>query len=289
MNHSLEDSVLSSRDSLNKILNTVDQWSMTMSKSGYLLSMFVICFSSAHAATINVNTTLSGMRSDNLCSIAEAITAANQDHPVDGCASGNGEDTLLLEAENYVLSDVDNINDGPNGLPVIQSSIIIQGIGEHTIRTFISRDAKVVVDPSIPFTDPNPAMRIFRVENDGKLELRNLGVVGGFLGLKRGFPEIEDGSLDFQGAGILSTGLLSLHHVEIGGNIAAGNGGGIYFIGQLEISNSTFRFNQAFESGGAVAGAGTLIMRQSVAHNNSAGNSRGFGPSDVNVSASGGA
>ncbi len=259
-----------------------------MSKSRYILIMLVFCFTSVRAATINVNATLTGMRNDGLCSIAEAITAANLDQQVDGCTAGNGEDTILLKAEGYALSDVDNVTDGPNGLPVIQSSIIIQGIGEHTIRTSIFREAMGVVDPQIPFTDPNLAMRIFRVGDEGKLELRNLRVVGGFLGLKRGFPAIQAGSLDYHGGGILSTGSLSLYHVEIE-NTAIGSGGGIYFMGQLEISNSTFRFNKAFESGGAVAGAGTLIMRQSVAHDNSAGNNRGFGPSDVNVSASGGA
>lgn len=259
-----------------------------MSKSRYLYFILVFCFTSAHASTIQVNTTLYGRRNDGLCSLTEAIIAANQDQPVDGCTAGNGEDTILLKAEGYSLSDVDNVTDGPNGLPVIQSSIIIQGIGEHTIRTTIHRKAPTVADPQVPFTDLNTAMRIFRVGNDGKLELRNLSVIGGFLGLKSGIPEIEAGSLDYHGGGILSTGSLSLHHVDIG-NTAVGCGGGIYFIGQLKISNSTFRFNKAFESGGAIAGAGTLIMRQSVASGNSAGNNRGFGPSDVNVPASGGA
>jgi predicted outer membrane repeat protein len=228
--------------------------------------MFVFCFTSAHAAAINVNTTLTVMQNDGLCSIAEAITAANLDQQVDGCIAGNGEDIILLENQNYVLVEADNMTDGPNGLPVIQSSITIQGIGRQSFSTSISRHSPVVADPQDSLSDPNPSMRIFRVGDQGNLLLKDLRILGGFVG-----SSSPTNSLNNHGGAILSTGLLVLQHVFIASNRVTGSGGGIYFTGQLEISdNSVFANNRAISSGGGIAGTGRLIVQRSLMRGNGA-------------------
>ncbi len=76
--------------------------------------------------------------SDSICSLIEAIQAANTDSDYNGCslASGSyGDDTIQLQAgATYTLTAVDNTTDGPNGLPSITSTITIAGQGAAIIR-----------------------------------------------------------------------------------------------------------------------------------------------------------
>ena len=75
----------------------------------------------ALAATINVDGTG--------CTLADAITAADNDTAVGGCPTGRGADTLVLATANaQTLAIVKNTVYGPTGLPVIsnQATIDIQ-------------------------------------------------------------------------------------------------------------------------------------------------------------------
>ena len=49
-------------------------------------------------------------KNDGLCSLREAIIAANSDKPTGGCTGGRGADTILLPAGIYILSRTDNGN-----------------------------------------------------------------------------------------------------------------------------------------------------------------------------------
>lgn len=58
----------------------------------------------ARAGTITVTTHLDAATGDGLCSLREAIIAANGDRIVDACPAGNGVDTIVLPAGAYPLT-----------------------------------------------------------------------------------------------------------------------------------------------------------------------------------------
>src|SRR2546427_1425734 len=55
-------------------------------------------------AIINVNSTLQSPGAVGDCTLGEAILAANQDDPIDGCTAGSGKDTIMLPAGTYTLT-----------------------------------------------------------------------------------------------------------------------------------------------------------------------------------------
>jgi hypothetical protein len=56
-------------------------------------------------------------------------------------ANANGEaNTITVEAGTYTLMAVDNITDGPNGLPSMTGVVTIHGAGADT--TILERDAR---------------------------------------------------------------------------------------------------------------------------------------------------
>jgi|GEM_PF-3269795 len=231
--------------------------------------LFFILFGyyiSAHTETIQVNTTFPGILNDGLCSIAEAIKAANSDQQADGCPAGNGEDTILLDAKTYLLINVDNFTDGPNGLPVIQSPIVIQNVNPSLVEATIKRDFNIVADPPNAFIDLAPRMRIFRVGSQGSLTLKGLRIDRGFVGTSSDINSLEN-----HGGAILNTGKLSLQNVMIRFNKSTGSGGGIYTTGELSISkHSELLLNETAVSGGAISGSGKVIIRESLLENNRA-------------------
>ncbi len=96
---------------------------------------------------------------DASCSLADAITSANTDASVGGCAAGSGSDEIVLTTD-VTLTTIDNGFE--NGLPVVESDILIEGGG-----LTISRD-------------PGAAeFRILDVQMPGSLVLRNTTLSGG--------------------------------------------------------------------------------------------------------------
>ncbi|MBI4238837.1 MAG: DUF4215 domain-containing protein [Deltaproteobacteria bacterium] len=180
---------------------------------------------------------------DGTCSLIEAINEANITGAAGGdCAAGSagtgaeGLDSITLEPGSiYSLSAVYGDDaDGPNGLPPIQSSIIIEGNSATLVRSF---------------ADGTPAFRFFLVTTDGRLTLRDQllvhgdagdgGNVGGAIYVKGPTPE-----LTIEGSEI------SANSAKAGGAIYFSNLGGA---GQLTISNSQFNANTAAEGeGGAL-------------------------------------
>src|SRR3954447_15190732 len=67
----------------------------------------------ARAAVIPVTTHVESIGNPTVCSLREAIDAANLDSSVDGCPQGSGADVVRLGTGTYVLSSggaVDNNN-----------------------------------------------------------------------------------------------------------------------------------------------------------------------------------
>jgi hypothetical protein len=121
-------------------------------------------------------------------------------------ANTNGKNTnmILLEAGIYTLTAIDNITEGANGLPLITSTLTIQGKGQSTV---------------IERADGSPAFRLFHVAATGTLRLRRLT-------LRRGVV-VTFGPLN--GAGLFNSGgTVVLSDTIFDDNFAGGGGGGLY-------------------------------------------------------------
>ncbi|MGH8489852.1 MAG: hypothetical protein ACREXS_13545, partial [Gammaproteobacteria bacterium] len=93
------------------------QWRRSLSAIALLLALGQ---APALAATINVDGTN--------CTLANAIRSANTNTAVGGCTKGSGADTIVLPTKStQLLTAVDNTTLGPTGLPVIRSTITLQG------------------------------------------------------------------------------------------------------------------------------------------------------------------
>ncbi|MEO7323527.1 MAG: choice-of-anchor Q domain-containing protein [Dokdonella sp.] len=160
----------------------------------------------ARAAIFNIG--CSGTAED-VIDLAAAIDFANDEMWFPG------QDTLLLSPGcHYTLTTANNFWYGPNGLPPIESAIVIQGYG-----AVISRDPKLPLDTAHAF-------RMFYVSGglDGELPagilvLKNLTLSGGFA--KGGDSKLGGGGAGMGGA-IFNQGQLYLDAVTLSGNAAQG-------------------------------------------------------------------
>lgn len=186
----------------------------------------------ALAATINVG---------GGCTLVNAITAANTDTATGGCAAGFGADTVVLpQRSTQTLTVVNNTADdrNPNGLPVIRSTITIQGNGA-TIRR----------------TSTAPFFRIFSVASGARLTLQQITITGGRAGY---------------GGGVTNFGIITLIHSTISGNSTlGGGGGGLANYGTATVSSSTISGNGG-SHGGGIFSRGPLTIINSTVSDNSA-------------------
>lgn len=155
------------------------------------------------------------------CKLRDAITAANTGTVVGGCnGRGAGPCTILLQPNTeYTLNQVDNAGEnGNNGLPQINANITINGRGS-TIQRAIS-------------SGNGTQFRFFQVNQSGVLNLNNVS--------------IQNGQTDAGGA-IHSNGTVNIANSSFISNRAACGGvienGGT---GNLSITNTSFRFNDAY-------------------------------------------
>jgi hypothetical protein len=100
------------------------------------------------------------------CSLADAIHAANTDAAVGGCAKGNGADTITLQPNStFLLTAADNPDRGGVGLPVVTSTITIEGHGsiierDRTVPDFglihVDHGDLTLNDTTLSFGAPGP-------------------------------------------------------------------------------------------------------------------------------------
>ncbi len=190
---------------------------------GALAVLLAVGQTPALAATIPVN---------GVCTLVNAITAANTDLATVGCSAGSGTDTITLPVNSIQMLATAAVNDlvnGATGLPLITTSITILGNGSTILRAATA-----------------PVFRLITVANGGNLTLvdtilRN-GSAAGLLGL------LGNGGAVLNAAG----GVLNLTNSTISGNTAGLLGGGIFNSGVLNIVGSTLASNTALLSGGGL-------------------------------------
>ncbi len=214
------------------------------------------------AATIAVDGDAVIIADEGLCSLREAIRNALADAQVDNtnCEAGSGVDTIELgDTEEYVLIDADPSNPR-NGLPLITSTITINGNGST-----IERAGECLLDG----TRDTGEFRIFEIQG-ANVTLRDLTLSGGCA---------DGNGSSNDGGAIFSDGdLLRLTRVVIEDNQAFDYAGGLFSYGQVLIEDSTFRRN--FGGGGAGAigqSSGELTILRSTISENTAGGDGGGG------------
>jgi CSLREA domain-containing protein len=208
----------------------------------------------AMARTIRVNSTLDVIANDGLCTLREAVIAANTDTAsgsLDGeCPAGKGVDTIKLKSGEYKFT--------------------IGGTGEDNAQT---GDLDILDDLTIEgkgaektFINANYIDRVFHVMNSVKANFIGITIQNGAPG-------------DGNGGGIENAGTITITNSTVSDNAATGStfgvGGGIYCDGTIKITNSIITSNAAFglttgAYGGGISNLGLMKMTNSTVSSNSA-------------------
>ncbi len=194
--------------------------------------------------------------SDGVCSLIEAMVAANANSDYNECSLASGtysDDTIQLQAgATYTLTSVYTSTDGATGLPDVTSVIIIAGQGGTIIRD-----------------DSAPNFRIFHVAGSGYLVLDQVTVANGKAGTTGGWQDQVGGGLMLDSGGSNAYVISSTFESNV-----ASSGGGIYnYVGTLVMSNTILSDNHAIGSGnkgGGISASGTTTVTGSVIVSNTA-------------------
>jgi len=245
----------------------------------FLVYTFVT--TSAAGTTITVNSTADvANTNDGLCTLREAITAANNNFASGGvageCAAGSsdGSDTIDLTG----LSGSITLT---TALPDITSDAILNGPGTGTLTLqrssstfgiFIVNSNATVTISSFAFLGGDPNGTAVTNNNNGTLTLANCTVNGFGRGVANNSNRtltisncVVSGNLN--GGGVTNLfGTLNVINTEVSGNSHAGFGQGIEnLFGTLNVTNSTISGNVA---GNGIFNGGTATITNSTISNN---------------------
>ena len=203
----------------------------------FLIVPLTLAVSSAQAATIIVD--------ESTCTLADAITAVNNDADEGGCVGSEayGDDTIILEANVSLAAP----------LPDITSTVSIEG-GGHTIDG--NNDEAVGA--------------VLRITAGGDLTLNKTIVTGG---------KNETYNYYESGGGINAyNAIVTLNSSTVSGNVAASfMGGGIYAENStVTLKNSTVSQNNSGLGGGIWALDSTVTLNSSTVNENDAGDGAGI-------------
>jgi hypothetical protein len=157
----------------------------------------------------------------------------------------------------YKLTVADNETDGGNGLPVVASSILLNGNGS-TVRDAAAENS----------------FRILEIAEGANLTVNNLVLTGG--------SPAEDSNNVVRGGGIFNKGVLLLHQTRVTNNKTknglANSGGGIYNTNTLRLNASSVTNNSGGNFGGGIFSEGLLVINSSTVSENTAGDNPRGGP-----------
>ncbi|MEX1310367.1 MAG: right-handed parallel beta-helix repeat-containing protein, partial [Candidatus Sulfomarinibacteraceae bacterium] len=201
---------------------------------------------SVQAATIPVTTTNPAPAADGQCSLIEAIINANGDTAYYAdCAAGSGADVIeLAPSATYVLDQVYANVSGPNGLPIINSDVTIEG-RSSTIRRAAAA----------------PEFRIFLVGSTGTFSLNDVTLENGAAGVYVGGALYNDG------------GVVTLNGSTVTGSSASGAGGIYNNSGTVTLTDSEVSFNTGTAGVGGLSsvasiGDAVVVIERSFIHGN---------------------
>ncbi len=206
----------------------------------------------AVAATLTVMTCSVSAATFTPADVAGLAAAINE-------ANTNGQsDTIDLGGRTFMLTAVDNMVDGPNGLP----SILADGGNAITIRNgtierspsapdlrFLHVSAGATLALETATLHAGTLNSLYSYSGGAAFNLGTLLVVGSTFSDNRTWPN--------SGGAIRNHGALSVAGSIFSGN-TAGHGGAIYSEGTLSVAGSTFFQNFAEHEGGAIRNVGTV-------------------------------
>jgi CSLREA domain-containing protein len=204
------------------------------------------------ASIIIVNSTLDVKQNDGLCTLREAIIAANSDRRSGSrpgeCIAGSGDDTIILPAGTYILtrSDSGNENASQTGDLDIRSNLTI--IGDGAAVTII--DGSGITDRIIHTLTGNVTISGVTLRQG-----HTTGNGGGLLNqgstLTLSDVAIMENEAAGTGGGIAQTGgSLTAVSLTVANNNASGNGGGLHLNnGIVSLTNSTISGNNGSGTG----------------------------------------
>ncbi len=194
------------------------------------------------------------------CSLANAITAANNDAATGGCVAGSGADTIKLSA-NITLSA---------NLPQITSEITLEG-GNYQIdagtwrRIFDVNNADFTVN-NLTLTQGNAGGA-----HGGIIRARNSDLTLSNVVIDKGKSGNNGGGVYFDGSSKTLTITGSVFSGNATNDAKGGKGGGLYVKASSgsSIKTSTFSSNTAITTGGAIHNDGALSIENSTIYSNS--------------------
>ncbi|MCI0708545.1 MAG: hypothetical protein L0154_00110 [Chloroflexi bacterium] len=228
---------------------------------------------------------------DGICTLADAIIAANTDTTTGNCPAGSiGADTIVLDVDVSLTSVYPGstaIGGGQSGLPDITSDITIQAGLQETIDANNMNFRHIYVAPSGSLTlagvfvdhgrlqQPGSSAYGGSIYVDGSLTLIDAWLTnnqvngditrGGaiYVGTSGSLTITGDhvivgnesnGVVFGDGGAIYTEGtIVSISGGLIAGNVATGSGGAIYADTINSISSTEFASNEAGDSGGAIS------------------------------------
>lgn len=208
---------------------------------------------SAVAADIVVANGVVEPAADGQCSLVEAFNNANGDNTEGStdCTAGSGDDTVILPSGSVFLLD----NVAPNGagraLPVVDSTITVQGNGAQLTG--------YQLDPRVGFVEV--AATGYLTLEDVTLAYASSGASGGAIAVQGGRLKLDDSRIldsrtNFSGGAIHNVdGAVTLINGSLLADNSAGvNGGGLSnFGGTLSVTDSSLTRNSAGDSGGGIS------------------------------------
>ena len=227
---------------------------------------------------ILVNSTTDAVINDSLCTLREAIIAANTDTATSGCSAGSGVDEINLTG---LTGSIDLFSP----LPAITTDMVLDGPPSTTLAVrraptaqgefslFTSQAALVIEDLTLQGGRAASGGAIF--QNGGSLTLERVTLSdnratssGGAVFIQGGQLTINDNIFsdnraDSSGGAIYAAGsTVKIRGSALFGNQAGSSGGGLFGLGETTtITNSTFDGNSAASAGGGVFGDGTFSLR----------------------------
>jgi len=225
----------------------------------YLASVCVVTILSALAPptatallagnTITVNSTLDvADGADGLCTLREAIVAANTD-TVSGATAGECGAGSSSDSDTISLTGLTGTITLGSALPNITSEMLIDGPGASQLTV-----------------SGNNSVRVFNLTlSSGLVSFSGLTIANG-----RANMDVGGGIYNQSSANVNVTGSTISNNVAVlGGGIANSS------TGTFTVINSTIRNNSAGTAGGCYNGMGTLNIISSTLNNNSAGSGNG--------------
>src|SRR6185369_6317092 len=199
--------------------------------------------------TITVNSTLDvADGADGLCTLREAIVAANTD-TVSGATAGECGAGSSSDSDTISLTGLTGTITLGSALPNITSEMLIDGPGASQLTV-----------------SGNNSVRVFNLTlSSGLVSFSGLTIANG-----RANMDVGGGIYNQSSANVNVTGSTISNNVAVlGGGIANSS------TGTFTVINSTIRNNSAGTAGGCYNGMGTLNIISSTLNNNSAGSGNG--------------